>query len=162
LPGESFSCRQAGEVVLAAVSPYIVGLVARDDDGRPGRMIGTGTAIRFRTSSMVLIADHVLRNSVPEDSLGLQGFEQPEAGSLALRQYNERSANMLDEMADRLEGRVYEPMPESETDDQFVEQVLAACGCEPREFPPHMRSFVILLRRTDGVTRALAEEVRLA
>lgn len=57
----------AGEVVLAAVSPYIIGQVARDDDRRAGRMIGRGTAIQFRTSSMVLIADHVLRNSVPED-----------------------------------------------------------------------------------------------
>lgn len=59
--------RQAGEVVLCAISPFVVGLVARDDDGREGRMIGTGTALRFRTSNMVLIADHVLRNSVPED-----------------------------------------------------------------------------------------------
>jgi hypothetical protein len=65
--------RQAGAVVLAAVSPFVVGLVARDDDGRPGRMLGTGTAIRFGTSNMVLIADHVLRNSVPEDIFFIPG-----------------------------------------------------------------------------------------
>jgi hypothetical protein len=66
---------------------------------------------------------------------------------------------MLEEIANRLEGRAYEPMPEPEGGDPFVEQVLAECGCGPQELAPHMRSFVILLRKIDGVTRSLAEEV---
>lgn len=45
-------------------------------------------------------------------SLGLEGSELPEAGRLALREYNERSPRMLDEVADRLEGRAYRPMTE--------------------------------------------------
>jgi multidrug resistance protein MdtO len=92
--------------------------------------------------------------------LGLPGYELPEAGRLALREYNERSARALDEMADRMESREHQPTPEPEVAGQFVEQVLAACGCEPGALRPDMRSFVILLRRIDGVTHSLAEEVR--
>ena len=93
-------------------------------------------------------------------SLGLSGFELPEAGRLALREYNERSARMLDEMANRLESGVSERTPEPEADGQLLEQVVAACaGSEPRVLPPHLRSFVILLRRIDSVTRSLEGEV---
>jgi hypothetical protein len=90
----------------------------------------------------------------------LQGSELPEAGRLALRQYNQRSARMLDEMADRLEGRAYEPTTERDEGEQSLKRVFAECGAEGRELPPHIRSFVTVLRRIDGVTRSLAEEVR--
>ncbi len=104
----------------------------------------------------------LMRRASLRYALRLTGFELPEAGILALRQYNENSARMLDEMADRLEGRVSEPMPAPEGADQFVEQVLAACGCKARELPAQMRSFVILLRRINSVTRTVAEEVGAA
>jgi multidrug resistance protein MdtO len=103
----------------------------------------------------------LMRRASLRYALRLPGVELPEPGLLALREYNGRSARMLDEIADRLEGREQERTPEPEGG-QFVEQVLAACGCQARELPPQMRSFVILLRRIDGVTRSLAEEVRAA
>lgn len=99
----------------------------------------------------------LMRRASLRYALQLPGFELPEAGLLALRAYNERSARMLDGMANRLEGRAQERTPEPEDGAQFVEQVLAACGCEARELPLHLRTFVILLRRIDGVTRSLAE-----
>ena len=93
--------------------------------------------------------------------LRLPGFQLPEAGLRVLREYNEHSARMLDDMADRLEGRERERTPEPEGE-EFVQQVLTACGCEARELPPQTRSFLILLRRIDAVTRSLAEKVRAA
>ena len=104
----------------------------------------------------------LMRRASLKYALQLAEFELPEAGRLALHQYNERSARRLDEMADRLEGGEQEPMPEPEESEQFVEQVLAACGCDARELPPQMRSFVILLRRIDGVTRWPATEIMIA
>ena len=103
----------------------------------------------------------LMRRASLRYSLGLTGFELPEAGVLALREYNERSARMLDEMAVRLDGRAYQPTAEPQGG-QFLEDVLAACGCEPQELPAHLRSFVVLLRRIDSVTRSLIEEVRAA
>ncbi|HTX36484.1 MAG TPA: FUSC family protein [Bryobacteraceae bacterium] len=128
----------------------------------PSRPYGLALRSRVRRWQPRLRALFLMRRASLRFSLGLQGFELPEAGRRTLRQYNERSARMLDEMADRLEGRMNEPMPEPDGDEQFVDQVLAACGCEARELPPQMRSFGILLRRIDGVTRSLAEEVRAA
>jgi multidrug resistance protein MdtO len=104
----------------------------------------------------------LMRRASLKYALPLPGFELPGAGLLALREYNERSARVLDEMADRLEGREQGRMPEPESGGRLLEHVLAACGCEARELPPQTRSFVILLRRIDGVTRSLAEEVRAA
>jgi hypothetical protein len=39
--------RLAGEIVLAGISPFIVGIVAKDDLGLPGRMLGTGTVVEL-------------------------------------------------------------------------------------------------------------------
>jgi multidrug resistance protein MdtO len=134
------------------------GVLFEFGSSRPCGLALRGRVRRWQPQLRVLF---LMRRASLRYSLGLQGFELPQAGRLALRQYDERSARMLDEMADRLEGRVYEPMTEPDGG-EFVEQVLAACGCEARELPPQMRSFINLLRRIDGVTRSLAEEVRAA
>ena len=72
--------RQAGAVVTAAVSPFVIGLVARDDDGRAGRMLGTGTSVRFRNVNIVLTAEHTLRNSTLQDTF----FIPPPRGGFSL------------------------------------------------------------------------------
>ena len=132
----------------------------------PSRPSALALRERIRRWQPQLRTLFLMRSASLRYSLGLHGFELPEAGRLALRQYNERSARVLDQMADRLESRVYEPayqpMPDADGGGEFVEEVLAACGCEARELPPQMRSFVTLLRRIDGVTRLLAEEVHAA
>ena len=101
----------------------------------------------------------LMRQANLKYALPLPGFELPEAGLLALREYNRRSAIVLDEMADRFEGREQRRTPEPEIGGLSLEHVLDACGCEARELPPQMRSFAILLRRIDGVAGSLAEEM---
>jgi multidrug resistance protein MdtO len=56
----------------------------------------------------------LMRRAVLRYGLGFPGFELPEAGQIALREYNDRSARMLENMADRLEGREREIASEPE------------------------------------------------
>jgi multidrug resistance protein MdtO len=127
----------------------------------PSRQQGLALRERIRRWQPQLRTLFLMRRASLRYSLGLPGFELPEAARLALREYNERSAHMLDEMANRIEGGVYERTLEPEDGEQFLEQVLATCGAsESRALPPHLRSFVVLLRRIDGVTRSVAEDIR--
>ena len=57
---------QAAEIVLAAIAPFVVGIVTQDALGREGRMLGTGTLIRFRDRNLVLTARHVLPYPQPD------------------------------------------------------------------------------------------------
>ena len=58
---------QAAEVVLAAIAPFVVGIITRDSLGREGRMLGTGTLVRFNNRKLVLTARHVLPYPQPDD-----------------------------------------------------------------------------------------------
>jgi multidrug resistance protein MdtO len=105
----------------------------------------------------------LMRRASLRYALRLPGFELPEAGQIALREYNDCSARMLENMAARLEGRAAGIAPEPEDTGQLLEQVHGGCGAhEPRELPAHIPPFMLLLRKIDGVTRSLAEEVRAA
>jgi hypothetical protein len=67
---------------------------------------------------------------------------------------------MLENMADRLEGREREIASEPEDTAGLLEQVCGGCSAlELDQLPEHIRSFVLLLRKIEGVTRSLAEEI---
>ena len=164
---------ESGDIPAAIKRSYVLGeKLNRESDKM--RSLADGALFEFGPSRPQALAlrDRIrrwqpqfralflMRRASLKYALRLPGFELPEAGLIALREYNERSARMLDEMANRLEGREPERTPEPEGGGQSLEHVLAACGCEAREPSPAMRAFVILLRRIDGVTSSLAEEVR--
>jgi multidrug resistance protein MdtO len=105
----------------------------------------------------------LMRRASLRYALRLPGFELPEAGRMALREYNDRSARMLENMAVRLEGGAAGMPTEPEDTGPLLEQLEGGCGGhEPRELPAHIKSFLLLLRRIDSVTRSLSEEVRAA
>jgi multidrug resistance protein MdtO len=106
----------------------------------------------------------LMRRASLRYALRLPGFELPEAGQIALREYNDCSARMLENMAARLEsGEAHitpETTPEPEDTGQLLERFEGGCGAhEPRELPAHIPPFMLLLRKIDGVTRSLAEEI---
>jgi multidrug resistance protein MdtO len=102
----------------------------------------------------------LMRRAALRYALRLPGFELPEGGQMALREYNDHSARMLENMADRIEGREREITPEPEDTAQLLEQVCGGCGAlEPEQLPEHIRSFVLLVRKIDSVTHSLAEEM---
>jgi multidrug resistance protein MdtO len=102
----------------------------------------------------------LMRRASLRYALRLPGFELPEAAEAVLREYNDHSARMLENMAARLEGREREIAPEPEDTAGLLEQVCGGCGAlEPEQLPEHLRSFILLLRKIDSVTHSLAEEM---
>jgi hypothetical protein len=87
-------------------------------------------------------------------TLRLPGFELPEAAQIVLNEYNDRSSRMLENMADRIEGRERGITSELEDSARLLEQVCSECGEQaPEQLPAHLRSFVLLLRKIDSMTR---------
>jgi multidrug resistance protein MdtO len=90
--------------------------------------------------------------------LQLPGFELPEAVRIWQREYDDRSAGMLDDMADRIEGNALaigllrEVSPEA-----MNESAWAHLAHDP--FAAHMPSFVTLYRRIDNLTVSIAEQI---
>lgn len=96
----------------------------------------------------------LMRRAVLRYALRLPGFELPEAAQIVLNEYNDRSSRMLENMADRIEGRERGIMPEPEESARLLEQVCSWCGEQaPEQLPAHLRSFVLLLRKIDTLTR---------
>jgi multidrug resistance protein MdtO len=126
----------------------------------PSRQQDLALRDRIRRWQPHLRALFLMRRASLRYALRLPGFELPEAGQAALRQYNAHSAGMLEIMADRIEGREREIVPEPEDTSQLLEQVCGGCGAvELNQLPEHIRSFVLLLRKIDTVTHSLAEEM---
>jgi multidrug resistance protein MdtO len=92
--------------------------------------------------------------------LNLPGFELPEPVRVNQRKYDERSARVLEEMADRIEDNPRQARPMPENSYKLLEQMLEECWTkeERRAAEAHVGSFVTLLRGIDGLTTALAKE----
>jgi multidrug resistance protein MdtO len=92
--------------------------------------------------------------------LQLPGFELPESAPLAQQEYDDRSAGMLEEMADRIEGDPRQVRPISEESFERLEQKLHACCAKEEQHiaEAHVRSFITLVHGIEGLTASLAEE----
>ena len=107
----------------------------------------------LRTLFMMRIASLKYRFQVP-------GFELPEAIRLAQQTYDDRSAQMLEEMAERIEGGVPQTDPAPEDAFELLENTIKACYEESHQPPAaHIWSFTALLRSIDGLTNSLASEI---
>jgi multidrug resistance protein MdtO len=126
----------------------------------PSRQRDLALRDRIRRWQPQLRALFLMRRASLRYALGSPGFELPQAGQIALRQYNDHSARVLENMADRIEGREREIVPEPADTAQLLEQVCGGCGAvELEQLPEHIRSFVLLLRKIDSATHSLAEEM---
>jgi hypothetical protein len=93
--------------------------------------------------------------------MALPGFELPEAVQLSQKEYDDRSARMLEDLADRIEGNPRQERPMSEDSFEHLERKLHAGYAKDK--PPageaHVRSFMALMRGIEGLTTSLAEEI---
>ena len=90
----------------------------------------------------------------------MPGFELPEAIRLAQQAYDDRSAQMLEEMAERIEGSVPQAGPDSEDAFELLEKTVQAYYKDSKQPPPaHAWSFTTLLRGIDRLTNSLAAEI---
>lgn len=93
--------------------------------------------------------------------LQLPGFELPEAVRAYQREYDERSAQILEGMADAIEGKPTGVQLTGEDSAKLLDRVLGEC-CGPesqRLSAVRIESFVTLLRQIDRLTSSLAKEI---
>jgi multidrug resistance protein MdtO len=93
--------------------------------------------------------------------LHLPGFELPEAVRAYQREYDQRSAQMLDDMADAIEGKRTGVQSTPEESSKALERVLGeCCGPDSLRLPANrVNSFVSLLQQIDQLTASLAKEI---
>ena len=93
--------------------------------------------------------------------LQLPGFVLPEAVVASLQAYDERSAWMLENIADRMEGKTSPPRSASADSLALLEQVLESCRTDESRLllSEHGATFVPLLRQIDRLTTRLASQI---
>jgi multidrug resistance protein MdtO len=98
----------------------------------------------------------VMRTASWKYRLQLPGFDLPEAERDLQQEFDDRSARMLEQMADRIDGQ-----PQVKNSVGAQEQVLkVSFAAEAQHLPaPHTRSFLTLLRGIDSLTTSLSEEI---
>ena len=107
----------------------------------------------LRTLFIMRVASLKYRFQVP-------GFELPEAIRLAQQAYDDRSAQMLEEMAERIEGSAPQARPPLEDAFELLEKTVKAYYEESRQEPAaHVWSFITLLRSIDRLTNSLAAAI---
>jgi len=93
--------------------------------------------------------------------LQLQGFELPESVRVFQREYDDRSARLLESLADRIESNSRQVKPAPQDSLGNLEQEVNAC-CAKDEQPvteAQIHAFMTLLRGIDALTISLAEEI---
>jgi multidrug resistance protein MdtO len=93
--------------------------------------------------------------------LQLPGFEMPDSVRLRQQTYDEASARMLEEMADRVEGRERQVGSGADEMGELIRRKLQdAEAAAKRELPvAQAHSFVTLLGEIDGLTNSLAGQI---
>jgi len=101
----------------------------------------------------------VARVTLLKYRLRLSGFELPEPVEAAQHQFDDTIAAMLENMADRLEGKTGQPVTIPESPLAHLETVVQDCCPAEGPFSAHLRTFLPLSRRIDGFTRSLNQEI---
>jgi multidrug resistance protein MdtO len=100
----------------------------------------------------------IMRGASLKYRLQLPGFILPEAVVASLQAYDEHSAQVLENMADRMEGRLPRgtPLPADS-----LEQMLESCRADEARLllSEHGATFVPLLRQIDQLTSRLASQI---
>jgi multidrug resistance protein MdtO len=106
----------------------------------------------------------ILRIASLKYRLQLPGFELPENVRLRHREYDDHSARILDEMADRLEYYATPPQASVGRSHELLNTMVQEIQAEESSQLPagRIQSFVTLLRAIDGLTTSLASDMAAA
>jgi multidrug resistance protein MdtO len=121
----------------------------------PSRQHDLALRERMRDWGPQLRTLFLLRVTSLKYRLQLPGFELPEALRTWQRNYDERSAAMLDDMASRMEGNVTSVGPLHERPLEFIDE----SSWTQQPFAVHVGSFLTLYRRIDDLTASVAEQI---
>lgn len=101
----------------------------------------------------------VARITLLKYRLHLPGFELPEPMQAAQHEFDDSVAAMLENMADRLEGKTDRPVEIPESPFALLEKVVQECCPAEGPFSAQLRTFLPLSRRIDAFTRSLNQEI---
>jgi multidrug resistance protein MdtO len=95
--------------------------------------------------------------------LQLPGFQLPKSVQDSQKEYDDRSARMLEDLADLIESNSRHVRPMSEDSLGHLEQKVHARYAKEEQpvTEAHVRSFMTLLRGIEGLTTSLAEEITM-
>ena len=105
----------------------------------------------------------IMRTASLKYRLQLPGFVLPEAVLVSLRAYDECSAQMLESIADRMEGKTPQGEPVSEDSFALLAQIQKSCRVDESRLllSEHGPAFVPLLREIDRLTSRLADQIEM-
>jgi len=130
---------------------------------RPSRRHDLALRDRIRRWQPQLRALFLMRGASLKYRLQLPGFVLPQAVVIALQAYDEASAQMLENIADRMEGKTPQGTPVSAESFALLEQVLASCRTDESRLllSEHDATFVPLLQQIDQLTKRLANQIAM-
>lgn len=103
----------------------------------------------------------VMRIASLKYRLQVQGFELPEPVRVIQQEYDDRSARVLEDLADQIDTNSSQEKPASGDSFADLEQKVHACCAkeEQKVVDAHIRALMTLLRGVDSLTASLAEEI---
>jgi multidrug resistance protein MdtO len=116
---------------------------------------------RIRRWQPQLRALFIMRSASLKYRLQLPGFLLPEAVVVSLQAYDERSAQMLENIADRMEGKKPQETPVPAGSFALLERIVESCRTDESRISlsEHGATFVPLLREIDRLTSRLANQI---
>jgi multidrug resistance protein MdtO len=129
----------------------------------PSRREDLALRARIRRWQPQLRALFLMRGASLKYRLRLPGFVLPDAVITALEAYDECSARMLENIADRLEGKTSQGTPVSADSCGLLEQMVESCRADKSELlrSEHGATFVPLLREIDRLTSRVANQIAM-
>jgi multidrug resistance protein MdtO len=129
----------------------------------PSRSRDLALRDRIRKWQPQLRALFLMRSAALKYRLQLPGFELPEATVVSLQGYDECSAQMLETIADRMEGKTSQGSPVSADSLALLEQIGESCRVDESRLllSEHGATFVPLLRQIDQLTTRLANQIEM-
>ena len=105
----------------------------------------------------------IMRSASLKYRLQLPGFVLPEAAIVSLQAYDECSAQMLEHIADRVEGKTSQGRPLSAESSALLGQTVESCRADESRLllSAHGVTFVPLLREIDRLTNRLAKQIAM-
>jgi multidrug resistance protein MdtO len=130
---------------------------------RPSRRHDLALRDRIRRWQPQLRTLFIMRSASLNYRLQLPGFELPEAAIVSLQAYDECSAQMLENLADRMEGKIAKRGPVSADPSAPLEQILESCRADesPLLISERGATFVPLLREIDQLTTRLTNQIAM-
>jgi multidrug resistance protein MdtO len=127
----------------------------------PSRAHDLALRDRIRKWQPQLCALFIMRGAALNYRLQLPGFVLPEAVVACLRAYDECSAQLLESIADRMEGKPSQGGPVSADSLALLGQIQDSCRADEKRLllSEQGGTFVPLLRQIDRLTSRLADEI---